>query len=309
MNGALAQYLTMFFALLGLGAVIRRVGWIADAHIHWLVPWIVRVPLSALVFSALAKSSVSPSLLGVWGVGLVSTLGALGLAWLLGHLLRLRPSTRAILMVGGTLGNTGFLGTPLIAALYEGDPQRIASAVTFDMGVTALVVHTLGLSLLAAAGAKGERTSLTEGLKRVASMPVFWATLLGYLTALLSIPIPQPVLFTLETLGQITVPLALIAIGAMIRWRALGNRWRALLLIVAYKCVATPLFTLGWLLLSGLPEGLARSVLLQSAMPTVMVSAVYAAYYQTDAELAASLVVVSVPVALALLPLWTSVPL
>ena len=68
---------------------------------------------------------------------------------------------------------------------------------------------------------------------------------------------------------------------------ALGNRWRALLLIVAYKCVAAPLFTLGWLLLSGLPEGLARSVLLQSAMPTVMVSAVSAAYYQTDAELAA----------------------
>jgi len=42
-------------------------------------------------------------------------------------------------------------------------------------------------------------------------------------------------------------------------------------------------------------------------MPTVMVSAVYAAACRTEPELASGVVVASTVVALALLPLWMSV--
>jgi predicted permease len=90
----------------------------------------------------------------------------------------------------------------------------------------------------------------------------------------------------------------------MLHWRTLGARWRAVALIVAFKTLAMPLLMLGLLHLVGLPPFAAKALLLQSAMPTVMVSAVYAAAFQVEPELASAVVVASTVVALALLPLW-----
>jgi predicted permease len=65
-----------------------------------------------------------------------------------------------------------------------------------------------------------------------------------------------------------------------------------------------PLLMLGLLYLSGLPDFAMRALLLQSAMPTVMVSAVYAAVFQVESELASAVVVASTVVSLLLLPVW-----
>jgi predicted permease len=93
----------------------------------------------------------------------------------------------------------------------------------------------------------------------------------------------------------------------MLHWRTLGARWKAVALIVGFKTLVMPLLMLGLLHLAGLPPFAAQALLLQSAMPTVMVSAVYAAACRTEPELASGVVVASTVVALALLPLWMSV--
>jgi predicted permease len=133
---------------------------------------------------------------------------------------------------------------------------------------------------------------------------VFWAAIAGYALMLAGLRLPEPLLFTLERLGQTTTPLVLLAIGGMLHWRTLGARWRAVALIVAFKTLVMPLLMLGLLRFVGLPPFAAKALLLQSAMPTVMVSAVYAAAFQVEPELASAVVVASTVVALALLPAW-----
>ncbi|MCS7065536.1 MAG: AEC family transporter, partial [Fimbriimonadales bacterium] len=294
----------MFFLLLALGWVLRRAGVLKEPHISWLVGFIVAVPLPALVVGSLVRARYSPALGGVWLLGLLITGMGMLLAWLLGRLLGLRAGTRGVLIVSGTLGNTGFLGTPLIAALYPDQPDTVTAAVTFDMGVTALVVNSAGIAILARCGKADDGFEWRESLRRLMRMPVFWATLIGYGLMLARWQPPALLLFTLDRLGQMTVPLALLTIGAMMRWHTLGIRWRALTLVVAFKCLLMPLLAWGVLHAIALPDFAGRAFLLQSAMPSVMVSAVYASLYQTEPELATAAVVVSAVVALACLPLW-----
>ncbi|GIV04701.1 MAG: hypothetical protein KatS3mg016_0276 [Fimbriimonadales bacterium] len=299
-----SDYLVMFLLLLLLGYGLRRGGIFTEENILWLTRLVSLAPLPALVVSALAKASFSPTLLGAWGVAMFSVWLGMGLAWMLGGLLRLAPTTRTLLAVQGSISNTGFLGTPLIASLYPNEPNLIAAAVTYDMGVTSVMIHLVGARMLAHAGqANGNGT---QGLKRLAQMPVFWATLAGYGLMLTQWPLPTPLLFTLERLGQVTTPLVLLAIGGMLRWRTLGARWKAVALIVVFKTVGMPLLMGGLLHLIGLPDFAARALLLQSAMPTVMVSAVYATMFQVEPELASCVVVASSVVALLLLPFWST---
>ncbi|MFN4033608.1 MAG: AEC family transporter [Fimbriimonadales bacterium] len=303
---AVGLYLTMFLFLLLLGYSLRRAGVLTDESTVWLARLVSLAPLPALVLSALAKAAFSPTLLGVWGVGLASVWLSMALAWTLGGVLRLAPPTRALLTVQGCISNTGFLGTPLIASLYQNAPDTVAAAVTYDMGVTSIMIHLVGTRLLSRVG-EASQVGGTQGLQRLAQMPVFWATLGGYALMITRLRLPEPLLFTLEKLGQTTTPLVLLAIGGMLRWQVLGARWKAVAFIVGFKTLLTPLLMLGLLRLTGLPDFAARALLIQSAMPTVMVSAVYAAAFKVEPELASGVVVASTVAALALLPLWMQI--
>ncbi|MDM7461191.1 MAG: AEC family transporter [bacterium] len=303
---AVGLYLTMFLLLLLLGYGLRRGGVLTEQTTVWLARLVSLAPLPALVLSALAKASLSPTLLSVWGMGIASVWLSMALAWTLGGVLRLTPSTRALLTVQGSISNTGFLGTPLIASLYLNEPNIIAAAVTYDMGVTSVMIHLVGARLLSRFG-EATHAGETQGLKRLAQMPVFWATLVGYALMITRLRLPEPLMFTLERLGQTTTPLVLLAIGGMLHWQVLGTRWKAVALIVGFKTLLMPLLMLGLLRLAGLPDFAARALLLQSAMPTVMVSAVYAAAFKVEPELASGVVVASTVVALALLPVWMQI--
>lgn len=305
-SATIGHHLVMFLSLLLLGYGLRRGGVLTDESAAWLARLVSLAPLPALVLSSLAKASLSPALLGAWGVAMLSVWLGMGLAWLLGEALRLAPTTRTLLMVQGSISNTGFLGTPLIAALFPNEPNLLAAAVTYDMGVTSLMIHLVGARLLARHCDGDSFGNGTRGLKRLAQLPVLWAALAGYALMLSGLRLPEPLLFTLERLGQTTTPLVLLTIGGLLHWRTLGARWKAVALIVGFKTLLMPLLMLGILRVVGMPDFVTRALLLQSAMPTVMASAVYAAAFRVEPELASSVVAASTIVALMLLPVWMS---
>jgi hypothetical protein len=200
-QGAVGHYLVMFLLLVLLGYGLRRGGVLTDATTAWLARLVALAPLPALVLSALAKASFSPTLLGAWGVAMLSVWLGMGLAWLLGNLLPLAAPTRALLVVQGSISNTGFLGTPLIAALYSHEPNIVAAAVAYDMGVTSLMIHMVGARMLARAGAAKGVSDGANGLRRLAQMPVFWAAIAGYALMLAGVRLPEPLLFHTRTAG------------------------------------------------------------------------------------------------------------
>jgi predicted permease len=298
-----------FFLLLGLGVILRRLGVLTESETRVFVRLVTDVSLPALVILSLSRASFSWSLIGMVGIGWFVLLLSFGFASLLGSMLRLPDSQRGVLIVSGSVSNTGFLGVPLIYSLLGDKPSIIAAAVTFDMAVTTLALYSVGVLVFTRFSTANEGTLDWEPFKRIVRMPLFWATAVGYGLMLNGLRLPPFLEFTLEKLANLTVPLVLLAIGVMLHLQALGPKLWRMVIVVAFKCLLVPGLMIGTLYLTGIRGDTARVMILLAAMPSAMVSAILAAHYHNDAELAAASVTVSTLLSALLLSFWLRVPI
>ncbi|TGK11529.1 permease [Leptospira fletcheri] len=119
-------------------------------------------------------------------------------------------STTACLCLSAGLGNTSFLGIPLIEVFYGRD--SVPTAVVIDQLGTFLTLSIPGTYLgTKAALAANSGKSFTDLLKRILSFPPFW----GMIIALLSRPFSFPPEFeqAISKIGDTLTPLALFSVG------------------------------------------------------------------------------------------------
>jgi predicted permease len=242
----------------------------------------------ALVFDSLTNSDVGgQELLQITAVIFALT----GILWVLGalaaRLLRLEGPTQAAFLNAILLANTGNYGLP--ANLFAFGPAGLARAVLY------LTVHTMLSSGLGVFIGAKSGTTIWAALKRVAAVPLVYAALAGFVVNLAGWTVPEPLAKAINLLGQTSVPLMLSVLGI-----TLADTFRqgievqclpALAGVSALRLVVAP--ALAFLLsgLLGLDE-LARNVtVLQSAMPSAVMTIILATEFEADAALAALCVI------------------
>lgn len=211
-----------------------------------------------------------------------------------------RPVTGA-LMLTVPLGNTGFLGIPLIGVLL-GD-EAIPYAILYDQFGTFIALNTFGSFI--AAYYSGSATSWKSLARVIASFPPFIALIL----ALLSLPLQFPDWFSnvLQRISSTLVPVVMVAVG--LQWRLKLERDIISPLIVG---LVTTLFLaplLVWMLLQllGVSGLAAQVVVLEAAMPAMISAGVLAINYQLAPRLASSLVGYSLLASLATVWAWRQI--
>src|SRR5690606_34110003 len=124
------------------------------------------------------------------------------------RLFRFSEAERAVLLLLVPLGNTSFLGFPLIEALLGED--ALPYAVAYDQFGSFLILSSFGLWVLARYGGDAKPTVATIAW-RVLRFPPFIALLLA-LTVMPAEP-PPLVAGLLERLSDALLPLVTLAIG------------------------------------------------------------------------------------------------
>ena len=198
---------------------------------------------------------------------------------------RARGYTRGVtgaLLLCVPLGNTSFLGFPLVAALL-GEPA-LRYAVLYDQLGSFLALSTYGLYVAARYG-DGATPSWSSTLSRVVRFPPFIALVIAF-TPLPTLPWLVPLW---ARLSDVLVPLAMFAVGMRLELRP-PRPFGAVLLGLGLKLVAMP--ALAWLLLRALsaPEPLLRAVVLEAGMPAMITAGAVAMLTGLAPELAAALV-------------------
>ena len=163
--------------------------------------------------------------------------GAWGLMLVIGRWRRWHPHTIACLTLCAGLGNTSFVGFPLIEALTG--PEGLPTAVLLDQLGTFLVMSIAGVGL--ASWYAGNKPDLLQLLKKVMRFPPFVALILALVTQPFELP---PMLQTLLLeLGATLVPLALTAVGMqlIVSREILRLQWRSLAAGLGYKLLLAPL--------------------------------------------------------------------
>jgi malate permease and related proteins len=191
-----------------------------------------------------------------------------------------------------TIGNVGNLGLPLCLFAFgeQGLALAIALYVTNSVGQFTLV------PLLQA----------RDGfLRTLLATPVIYAALGGMTVQLAGIELPGWLDETIRLLGDLMIPLMLLALGHTIGGLRAHNLRRAFGLGAARLIIA---FGVSVLVSEALGiEGVAQGVLvLQGSMPAAVFSYLFAARYERDADDVAGIVLISTLLAAAALPFVVS---
>lgn len=192
--------------------------------------------------------------------------------------------------------NVGNMGLPLCLLAF-GD-EGLALALTYFM-VNSVFCFTLGVSIV----------SGSLSLRDVVRNPIFLTVLITLLALGLDFSPPAWMLNTTSLLGQLTIPLMLLALGVSLGRFQISSLRRSVALSV-FRLLMGFVVSVGVAEVLGL-TGAARGILImQSTMPIAVFSYLFAVRYQRNPEEVAGTVVLSTILSFLTLPLllWYVLP-
>jgi predicted permease len=283
-----AEVLLPVFCIAGIGYLWRRLE--TPFELQFVTRLIMNVAGPCLVFDSLSNLTLPVSqFVTMVGAAIAMLAGTGVVAFVLLKILKL--SIRSYLPAL-TIGNTGNLGLPLCLFAFgeRGLGLAIAVYVTNSVGQFTLVpLLQTRVSIV--------RTLLTT--------PVLYGAAFGALFLGTGWPLPKWLEETVRLLGDLMIPLMLLALGHTIGGLRAGNLHRAVGLGAARLTIAFGV-ALGVSEALGL-EGMAQGVLvMQGAMPAAVFSYLFAARYERAAEDVAGIVLMSTLLGALLLPFIVS---
>ena len=295
---AVIQQMGVLFLIIGLGYAAAKAKLFpanTNRSLAQLVIYITN-PCTVL-YSVLGKDRglSNSQVLLLTGIAVVFFVVVIAAGLILPRLLRCPREKRGMYAFMVTFSNMGFLGFPVVSALYGADAVFYASI--FNL-IFQLVVYTYGVWLVGGAEG-GFRLQWKTFLS-----PIILASVFAYFCYLTDLKAPAFVVKTLEMLASVTSPVCMLVIGIALAAVPLGRvfrNWR-LYVISFVKLLGLPL--LAYAILRPFvthPLILGITVVI-AAMPVATMSTLLASKYGADEELAAGGVFLSTLMSLATIP-------
>jgi predicted permease len=283
-----AAVLAPVFVMAAIGYAWRLTG--APFDMPFVTRIIMYVAGPCLVFTSLSQLTLP--LTQFWemvGAMIVVTLGVAGVSAVLIKLLRLPQRS---FLPALTLGNTGNLGLPLCLFAFGQEGLGLAVAIY----VTNSLLQFTFVPLL------HTRVSVVRTLF---STPMLYGAIAGIAVVGGDVRVPTWLANTLGAIGDLLIPLMLMALGNTIGGLKAHNLPRALGLgtariVISFAVAVGVSFALG---LRGVAQGV---LVLQGAMPAAVFSYLFAARYERDADDIAGIVLVSTLLGALALPFLVS---
>jgi len=239
-----------------------------------------------LVFSSLAMSELrGGEIVELAGFSAFVILINGGLAFGLARLLRLERIDTATFLIVAMFVNGGNYGLTLLQLRYgdEGLSRGIVYYVT-----STVMVYTVGV-LIASMG----RVNWRDALKRMARLPAVYAAVLAVLVYSLRITVPTPIMSGITIAGAGAIPMMLLILGMQIADMKPEEPTRYVIPAVTLRLIGGPLTGLVVAALLGL-QGMGRSaMIIESAMPTAVITLILASEFGLPSSSVARIVVFS----------------
>jgi len=307
----------MFTVLLGMAVIILvgvvwRVilgGKTAENIRSHLALAVYHIFLPALVLHVLWQVPVDMNTVRIPVVSMLSVLLSLLVAFLIysnGRVVRgfLGPTNanRAIgaLLLASAFGNFTYLGLPVLTQTFGQWSQFVA--IHFDLLASTPLLFTVGIML---ARYYGSSSSSMHPLIALLQVPSLWAAIAGLLFSAAGMAMPAWVDASLDTLGSAVVPLMLLSIGMALRWQSgWAARIPVLFPVLVIQLLIMPLIAWAAAIGVGMPDRLLAPVVIEGAMPSMVLGLVICDRFKLDATLYAEAVTLTTALSLLTLPLW-----
>lgn len=229
------------FLLIALGFATARTGLLSRSDFAALGKFVVNLALPALLFLTLARrplaETVNVPYMAAYLAGGVALI--LSAAALLRRFGGLDDTSAAIAAMGMACPNSGFVGYPILLALY---PDLAGTVLALNMTVENLAIIPLAL-FLAERGRHGGGASaraLAPVFAGLLRSPLMIAIVAGAVWSLVGMTLPAILLKPLDMLAAASGAASLMVIGGALAQADASGFGRDALLVAAGKLVAHP---------------------------------------------------------------------
>lgn len=288
---------TLAFLLIGL--LLRRVPAMPEATGSVLNQFVIHVSLPALVLLRIHDLTFSTQLLVPVLMPWVMLVLSAVMVLLLSRLLHWDRATTGCLLLLVPLGNTSFLGIPMVTAFFGA--QAVPYAVLYDQLGSFLAVATYGALILSLYSTSGVRPTPGGLVKKVLTFPAFLALLVAL--ALRGWTYPPALSGLLATLAATLVPVVMIAVGFQLSLRLTRTDTSALGVGLGLKLIVAPLIALLLCRLAGLEGEPVMVSVFESGMPPMITAGALALSANLAPRLTSALVGYGMVASFATLPL------
>lgn len=296
---ALSEQMTLLFILIFIAYIASKIKLLPANANKVIADLVVNITNPATILYAVATSSHALSngaVLGILGI----TLLTLGAQILLAHgftgALRLKGPQGGAYRFMLVFSNCGFLGYPVVQALFGGDAVFVASMYNLIFQV---LCYTYGVRQVA-----GD-PSVRDFSPRMFCTPMVITSVLALILYLLNVPFHPTVVSTLALLDRITSPASMLVIGCALAaypLKTIFGRWHVYVFCVV-RLIVIPVLVWSVLRLF-IDDALILGVMVViSALPAATNTALLCAKYNGDQSTAASGLFVSTLLCLVTLPI------
>ncbi len=281
------------------GILLRRTGRFPESTPAVLNGFIIHVSLPALALLHIHRLQLDLSL--ILTVAMAWCLFGAGFIFFryIGRIANLPAKSIGALMLVGGLGNTSFVGLPMIEAYYG--REYLGVGLIADQLGSFLVLSTLGI--LTATVYSSGAVSARVILRKVLLFPPFQALVLALL--LRPFPFPEWLTPVLQKLGDTLTPLALASVGFQLRFSKLRGELKPLGIGLCYKLLLGPaLIALVFVLLLGGRGPVMQVTIFEAAMAPMITAGIIAVDHDLNPPLVTLLLGIGIPLSFLTLPVW-----
>ncbi|NOY62113.1 MAG: AEC family transporter [Gammaproteobacteria bacterium] len=275
---------------------------LTDTVYYLLLPALV---LSVLWRAELGNDTVHIVVLALLGIGSGLLLGYLSCRWCK----RLSAPATGALILAATFPNATYLGLPVLEVSLG--PWARSVAIQYDLFACTPLLFTVGILVARHYGQvheHGRKEMLGDArnpLLALFGIPAVIAAIAAVALNVTEVAMPTLVQGLLTTLERGVVPLMLFSLGLSLRWSR--DQWCLLpyvMPVAAIQLLLTPAIVLAAGSALGMDGPMQVAVVIESAMPSMVLGVVLCERFRLDSALYAAAVTVSTALSLVTLPFW-----
>lgn len=274
----IAEVLLQIFTVMAVGFYVAKIKIVKEENFKAFADLTVLVAIPALIFYGIYTNYTLDMLKTSYMIPIVGVAVPF-LTYLVSKiiflLLKVPEEIEKELYLISSFSNTLFVGLPVSLALFG--EKSLPFVILYDFGHTSLF-WTLGVMIIT-----GDKLFNAKNFKKLVN-PSTITLFFSFLAITLHIKIPSFLLKSLQMIGGIAVPLAMMFIGMNMVHIDFKERNGSKYVYIAavIKLILAPLIAYGVVSFLSIPSLVKKIVILESAMPAMASSAIIAKQYDKN---------------------------
>ena len=304
--GHIVTTIIPIFGLVALGNLARRRGFLPEAFMEPANRLVYYLAIPAMIFRAISKASLTQQFnVVVLLLTLAAVVVLFGICWTVSRWLRVPPTVRSTFVQSSFHGNLGYIGLA-VAFYYLGDDGLARASI---LAAFVMILQ----NLLAVMVLQSRRPDPVAGRRlrafigKIAANPVIGSALGAILYTGIGLPVPLVLDRSLQILGGLALPMALLIIGGSLSINRMRERLASVAGACLMKLLLLPALGLGLFRAAGQAPADYLPALILLASPTATIAYVMAREMDGDSDFAVAAISATTLFSAATFVFWLSV--